>query len=230
MLQSSKNLREMLDVIAFPAGSRGEPDKVQAQMALHMAMDWLSNFTHWNYYLRQAATVATVASTATVTCPERINSVHNMRVTTGNPRPILPYHEGLYNKTVHDQTSTGTFRYYHVAAKDQHSVITLLPTPDAAETVQIDYFRDPTKPTGLSDAIDLATWMESAVILRAQGLVSLWKGRPDHTNFLRLADADLRQALSRDHAPHDDDNRFVPGDEHGLRNTPWDHPDFNGGY
>lgn len=228
LLQTTRNLGEFLDIVAFPAGSAKDPGKVAAKRAFHLALNWLVNSTQWEYYLRRAASATFTAGTAGYTVPERIQSVHNIRITSGNPRPLLPMKEDLYNKVIFDQSSTGQPRFYHVQNKDQHSEIIFLPTPDSAETFQVDYFRDPAMPQDLATPPDLATWMEPAVILRAQGYVSLWKGRPDHVNFFRLADDELARAISREKAPHDDDNRFIDQREHGLKRLPWDHPNYLG--
>jgi hypothetical protein len=228
LLQTSKNLGELLDIIAFPVGASPDPGKVRATKAFHMALDWLVNSTQWEYYLRRAASGTFTVGTAGYTVPERMQCVHNIRVTSGSPRPILPMTEDLYNKVVHDQSANSQTRWYHVQNKDQHSEIIFLPTPSSAENFQVDYYRDPAKHTDLATTPDIAAWMEDLLILRAQGYLALWKGRPDHVNFFRLAEDALARAISRDRAPHDEDNRFIDQREHGLRNVPWDHPSRSG--
>ncbi len=228
LLQTSKNLSEFVDIIAFPAGSRAAPDKVAAKQALHMAQDWLTNITRWEYFLRRNASGTFTAGTAEYTIPERLNSVHNIRITSGNPRPLRPINEALYNRVMYNQSARGQAMHYHIQNKDQHSEIIFLPTPDSAETFQIDYYRDPAKENGLSNRLDIATWMELTLILYAQGLVALWKGRPDHVNFFRLANAEMSQAIGRDKTSEDSDIGFVASNDQSQY-WPWDHPNYNRG-
>lgn len=222
-LRTSMTLGELLDVIAFPAGAGGQPDKVRALRAFNMALDWLVNSAEWNYYHVQNASGTTTAGTATYTVPTRVRSIYSIKVPSGNPRPIRPIHQDEYDRKVYDQTSNSTFMWYHVQAKDQSSVITFLPTPDAAESFTVDYFRDPEKITDRAGNPDLATWMEEPVILRAQGLIALWAGRPDNRTFLQLAEQALTRALERDHNSHDDQEGFKKVDD-GDTFWPWDHP------
>lgn len=215
--RTTKTLTEFLRAIARPITSSGEYEEVGALDAFHMALDWLVNDHDWEFYYGETD-FSSVAGTADYVLPTRLKSVFSLRDLT-NLVPLLPYRKNLYDRVVGDQTSTSTPLFYSMQKAHASSVVTLLPTPDAIYSYRLAYLAAPEKIANTGDVPNVADWMEEALILRAQGLVTKWRGGHGllANDLLEMAEAAKRAAMTRDHKHLDEDERLVPFSEHGVR-------------
>lgn len=198
-------------------GAKDNPDEVRALDAIHMALDWIMEW-EWSWYLLNNLTFASVANTAIYTITPQnggIRQLQNLRVSSGTQRPLTRIEEALYNRVVWDQTATGLPIYYSTSRLGQEQLITLHPTPDQVETYLYDAYTEPVKATADGSVLLLPTWLESAVILRAQALVVEWRRSPSQTLFV-LSEEARRGAAARDRAPEDQDVRFISFEEHST--------------
>lgn len=212
---SQKTLLDLKRVVAAPVGASSNPDEVRALDAIHMALDWLMEF-NWSWYVVNNLTFDTVAGTAIYTVVQQnggIRELQNVRVSSGTQRPLTNVSETLYNRVVWDQSATGLPVFYSTNRLPQEQVITLHPTPDRVETVLYDAYTEPVKAIADGSVLFLPSWLEAALILRAQALVCEWRRSPSERLFI-LAEAARNGAAARDRAPEDVDVRFISFEEH----------------
>lgn len=198
-------------------GAKDNPDEVRALDAIHMAIDWLMEW-EWEWYILNNLTFATVAGTAAyVITPQNggIRTLNNIRISSGTQRPLTHISETLYNRVVWDQSSNGLPIYYSLSKLGQEQSITLHPTPESVETVLYDAYTEPFKATADGSVLLLPSWLEAALILRAQALVAEWRRSPSERMFI-LAEEARRGAAARDRAPIDAEVRFISFDEHST--------------
>lgn len=224
--QTSKTVGEIVTAISRPVSGTQNPIGSGALDAYHMALDWLLE-SKWEYYHFRAASFQTIPGTADYAIPTRCNAVYNLRVVTGNPRPLFPIEKGLYDRVVYDQSATGTSVWYDLSKMHTGTLLTLHPTPDVVETYEMDIYRDPAKDTDLAVVPDIATWMERAIILQGQGLVTKWRGGQGALadSLLQWSERAKQGALIRDRGGlPDEETALVPYAIHGMQTWPWNHP------
>lgn len=214
---STKTLSDLKAIVAAPVGAKDNPDEVRALDAIHMAIDWLMEW-EWEWFILDNLTFSTAASTQTYTITPTgggIRTIQNIRISSGTQRPLSEVQERLYNRIVHDQTATGLPIFYTLNRWGQGIQLKLYPIPNSVETVQYDVFFEPSKETDPTKALLLPTWLESPLILRAQALVTEWRGgNPER--LLALSEASRYGMAARDRAPFDREVRFHAFEEHGV--------------
>src|SRR3990172_1534076 len=194
---TTKRIGDFLADITLPVGAHFDPSKVRAATAYTMALDWLI-MTNWEYYHTRGTAFATAGNTPDYVVPTRIKTIYNMRIATGNPRPLFYVREDEYDRARWDQTANDLPTHYTLSVLHQQSVLTLLPTPSGVETVSFDMYRDPDRTTDPAATPNIATYMELPLILYGLWLVTKWKGRPDANDFFSAAEAARHEALERD--------------------------------
>lgn len=214
---STKSLADIKAIVAAPVGAKDNPDEVRALDAIHMAIDWLMEW-EWEWFILDNLTFTTTSGTpnyAITPTAGGIRTLKGVRVSVGTQRPLVEINEQLYNRQVHDQTATGLPGYYSLNRWGQALNMKLHPTPSSTETIQYDCYFEPSKETDPSKALLLPTWLESPLILRAQALVTEWRGgNPER--LLALSEASRYGMAARDRAPRDREVRFHSFDEHAT--------------
>jgi len=214
-LASSTTVGEFHTLLAAPAGAQDSPDEVQAKAASRMALSWLLE-VEWDFFIR-TTTIATVSGTANYTLPTRTNDIQSVRVTTGDGRPVRYVRRDQYDEIIWNQT-TGRFTHYTLQDLGSATEITLLPTPDAVETISLEYFLEPSRTMSSDSILGIAEYMELPFILYGQMLVGQWRGKPQNwVNTQLVLAMDARKGAQARERHYDDDVRLLAAEEHGSR-------------
>jgi len=215
--RTSKTVGDFLADIALPVSGASSPDEVGARTAWTMALDWLINDHDWEYYFYNTSWTST-ASTAEYVIPVRMKSVYSLRDET-NKIPILPMRRDLWDRAKYDHSLTDVARFYGLERRHTNTSLTLFPTPNNNYSYNMRYIVDPQRVTGQTDNPDVATYMEEALILRGQGLVTKWRGGQGllANDLLAMAEDAKKRAQVHDHRSYDEDERLVSFSEHGRR-------------
>jgi hypothetical protein len=204
---STKTLGEFLGDVAAIVGAQDNPGEVRALSAIHRSLDWIQNHD-WESLLRTGSTFNSVVGTATYTPGQRFRKMHSLRVSSGNERKLWFIRKEEYDERISRQSTRGLPWFYTMYQMGDNGVITLLPTPDQAETFIYTYYRDIARPT--NEALTLGDsfpreW-EDMLVSRAQYYVAIGRGlRTDRLAMLRQ-DSELakQDALMRDTSEHDE--------------------------
>lgn len=218
-------LDTMMGIVALVAGGKASPSAVDAQAAVHMALDKIDS-EEWNYYRGSDTTLVSVAGTATVALPADFRSPLSLRVTAGSTRILQYVEHDRYNRFSPDQTSNGLPTHYTLTQQYSDTLLTLLPTPDTAESFELVYVRWPAKSTTGGSALDIASYMERMIILDAQTLVGTWRQlRSEKIRELAaMAEAARRDARARDRDISDTEPVMVSQYETTRHLQPWPFP------
>lgn len=215
-LRSGRPLKDVLSLVAAVVGAKDQQDEVETLNAVRLSMFWLTELD-WEWY-RQTTTITTVAGTASYSFPvDRVQDIHHMRVSSSDGRPLRFVRRDHYDNLIWDQSSSGRFTHYSLERFGDSNKITFLPTPNAAETVTVEYFREPTTPQFSGNVIDVGEHMELPLVLYAQMLVGQWRGKPQNwiNTQAQLAMEARRGAFAKENH-YDEDVRIIPMEEHAT--------------
>lgn len=182
---------KLKSIVARVVGGQDRPDEVGAGDAVNMALDRLNEF-NWDYLTVRGTDIAVVDGTATYALPTPFKSPLSLRLTT-NERPLRYLRRQDYDYAVLAQTVKSTPVAYSLFNSALSGNVELLPTPSAADTMQIRYYRPIAKPGDENALLDVMDWMERAVILDAQVSVGQWNDL--ESSRLQMLELRARDAL-----------------------------------
>lgn len=157
--------------IARVVGGAANPDVLdEALDALHDALRWWDRFHPWQYLRVLDDTIGVVASTADYSLPSNFKHPYTVRLSTA-ARRLAYVDQRLYDMVRWSQSSEETPTHYSLFKVGSELKITLLPTPDAADTLVLKYHRVcNTTPSG-GDLLDIPDSWVDVILNRAKELV-----------------------------------------------------------
>lgn len=144
--------------------------------------------------------------------PAGFKYMYNARL-VDNPRILYPIDTRLYDRVRFDQTGASTPTHYSLYPKGTDGKLRLLPTPAAADTLVLKYYRKSDKPSAGSDILDIPIDYEFYIIGLAKAFFLADKGGEEARQkfWWDYAMSGLRQARADDNRAPDGDEGFVPG-------------------
>ena len=133
---SSLTVASAKALVARIVGGQDSPDKVGATDAIRLAIGKLNEYD-WSYLLVQGSNITTTSGTATYALPTAFKHQISMRLESPDSRPLVFIRRDMYDKIRYDQTANSVPTHYTMFNKGQSAKFALLPTPDAAYTVEI---------------------------------------------------------------------------------------------
>jgi hypothetical protein len=179
------------------------------EISLHTPWDWLAT-------VQSDITVSASVATYSLATAD-FGDVYNARLTGNLERTLTYVDQRTYDKIISgNQDAAGTPTHYTVYGAQKNALIKLLPTPSAADTLQVRYT---TQQSTISDAtassLAIADKFMPMVIYKAAELGSAWKNPELVTYWKAKYDEVLARSINVDRVKADENPQIIAAIEHG---------------
>lgn len=178
----------------------------------------------WNEIIASSITVtAGVADNPLPTGAGLVfDDVYDVRLTGSPERTLLPIDLRTYDRTrAGVQTGQSTPTHYYIYGPQQNAVLTLVPTPNAGNTLLIRYIgRQNTISDASASSLNIPDKYMPLVIYKGAELTSAWKS-PERTGYWNgMYKQALGRALAIDREEPDENPSMVPRNQNGVYYDP----------
>lgn len=197
---------------------------------VNMALFEINGETAWDWLAVTNASITVSAGSSDYNLPTASGSVYDdiydVRLTSGNERTLDPLSRRTYDRYRRRYQSTQSPpTHYLIYGAQQNAVITLVPTPNAADALTLRYFiRQGTISDATGSSLAMADRYVPVVLYKACALTSMWKD-PERAPFweaqYRRA---LARALDRDRVLADETPQLTPQAEHAAQRIDYVNP------
>lgn len=189
----------LVDEIARPIDADDSTVRALAMDAIRAAIRKFNAMGGWPWEI-QTVEITQASGQATYTLPTPFKkeiSLHRLDATGGNPDDRLLYVPYQTFITAYDLSRSGTPIFYSAANVFETGQLSLYPIPQAADFLQLDYYRETPRPTSESTPMEIPEYALEAYM--AEAWYEFLKRLPSERRLFDLgtARADAFQMMGR---------------------------------
>ena len=191
--------------------------------SINLGLWHISGQTPWDWLAVLNAAITVVSGTADYNLPTgagaEFDDVYDVRLTSGNERTLDSLDRRTYDRYRRRfQATSSPPTHYIIFGAQQAGTITLVPTPNAADSLSIRYLiRQPIISDATSSSLAIADRYMPLVVFKGCEFVSQWKEPERSPYWAQQYHVYLMRCVDRDRVLADQTPQLVPQAEHAAQ-------------